>query len=51
MSLFRPLLCELQMATLSTCPLRLAAEFLDLHKSELVNEVHQFLLKNDGTLD
>ena len=51
MGLFRPLLCELYRATLTDCPLHLAVEFLDLHESQLVNEVHQFLLQNDGTLD
>ena len=51
MGLFRPLLCQLKRATLSNCPLHLAVEFLDQHNSQLVNEVHLFLLQNDGTLD
>ena len=50
MGLFRPLLCELYRSNLSNCPLHLVIEFLDLHESQLVNEIHLFLLHNDGTL-
>ena len=34
-----------------TASLFLAIKFLDQHDSQLVNEVHLFLLQNDGTLD
>ena len=46
-----PLLYELYRATFSNYPLHLTIEFLDQHDSQLVNEVHLFLLQNDGTLD
>ena len=36
---------------MSNCPLHLAVEFLDQYDGQLVNEVHLFLLQNDGTLD